>query len=286
MLEVIQDTLLDTIKLLPFLFVAFLIIEFIEHKLSNKQENIISKSGKLGPIVGALLGAFPQCGFSVLATNLYVTRIISLGSLISIYLSTSDELIPLMISHNAPLMKILSIVSIKVVIGIISGFLIDLFIRKTTKSDFVLCEDEDCDCDHSIIKSSLIHTLKIAFFILIITFLINILFHYVDLSFLESALKNNKILTPFIASLIGLIPNCASSVMISELYLNNLISLGTTLSGLLTGSGVAIMVLVRKNKNISENIFIIGLIYIIGVIWGLLFNFIGVWWKVFLKKKN
>ena len=276
MLEVIQDTLLDTIKLLPFLFVAFLIIEFIEHKLSNKQENIISKSGKLGPIVGALLGAFPQCGFSVLATNLYVTRIISLGSLISIYLSTSDELIPLMISHNAPLMKILSIVSIKVVIGIISGFLIDLFIRKTTKSDFVLCEDEDCDCNHSIIKSSLIHTLKIAFFILIITFLINILFHYVDLSFLESALKNNKILTPFIASLIGLIPNCASSVMISELYLNNLISLGTTLSGLLTGSGVAIMVLVRKNKNISENIFIIGLIYIIGVIWGLLFNFIGV----------
>lgn len=276
MLEVIQDTLLDTIKLLPFLFVAFLIIEFIEHKLSNKQENIISKSGKLGPIVGALLGAVPQCGFSVLAINLYVTRIISLGSLISIYLSTSDELIPLMISHNAPLTKILSIVSIKVVIGIISGFLIDLFIRKTTKSDFVLCEDEDCDCDHSIIKSSLIHTLKIAFFILIITFLINILFHFVDLSFLESALKNNKILTPFIASLIGLIPNCASSVMISELYLNNLISLGTTLSGLLTGSGVAIMVLVRKNKNISENLFIIGLIYIIGVIWGLLFNFIGV----------
>lgn len=276
MLEVIQDTLLDTIKLLPFLFVAFLIIEFIEHKLSNKQENIISKSGKLGPIVGALLGAVPQCGFSVLATNLYVTRIISLGSLISIYLSTSDELIPLMISHNAPLTKILSIVSIKVVIGIISGLLIDLFIRKTTKSDFVLCEDEDCDCDHSIIKSSLIHTLKIAFFILIITFLINILFHFVDLSFLESALKNNKILTPFIASLIGLIPNCASSVMISELYLNNLISLGTTLSGLLTGSGVAIMVLVRKNKNISENLFIIGLIYIIGVIWGLLFNFIGV----------
>lgn len=276
MLEVIQDTLLDTIKLLPFLFVAFLIIEFIEHKLSNKQENIISKSGKLGPIVGALLGAVPQCGFSVLATNLYVTRIISLGSLISIYLSTSDELIPLMISHNAPLTKILSIVSIKVVIGIISGFLIDLFIRKTTKSDFVLCEDEDCDCDHSIIKSSLIHTLKIAFFILIITFLINILFHFVDLSFLESALKNNKILTPFVASLIGLIPNCASSVMISELYLNNLISLGTTLSGLLTGSGVAIMVLVRKNKNISENLFIIGLIYIIGVIWGLLFNFMGV----------
>lgn len=276
MLEVIEDTLLDTIKLLPFLFLAFLIIELIEHKLSEKQEQIVSKSGKFGPIVGALLGAIPQCGFSVLATNLYITRIISLGSLISIYLSTSDELIPLMISHNAPITKILSIVLIKVIIGCISGIVIDFIIRKRKPSNFVLCEDEECDCDHSIIKSSLIHTLKIAFFIFIITFIINTLFHYINLDFLENMLKSNELLTPFIASLIGLIPNCASSVMISELYLNNLISLGTTLSGLLTGSGVAIMVLIRKNKNISENILIISLIYSIGVICGIIFNIIGV----------
>ena len=118
MLDVLKDTILDTIKLLPFLFVAFLIIEFIEHKLNNKQENIVAASGKFGPIIGSLLGAVPQCGFSVLATNLYITRIISLGTLISIYLSTSDELIPIMISHNAPIHKILSIVLIKVIIGI------------------------------------------------------------------------------------------------------------------------------------------------------------------------
>ena len=276
MFDVIVDTLLDTLKLLPFLFVAFLIIEVIEHKLSSKQESIVSKSGKLGPIVGALLGAVPQCGFSVLATNLYVTRIISLGSLISIYLSTSDELIPLMISHNAPISKILSIVLIKIVIGMLAGFIIDLFIRKNKKSDFELCDEDKCDCCHSIFKSSVTHTLKIAFFILIITFLINILFEYVNLDFISETLKKNKLLTPFIASLVGLIPNCASSVMISELYLNNLITLGTTLAGLLTGSGVAIMVLIKKNKNTKENILIISLIYFIGALCGIIFNLIGV----------
>lgn len=276
MFDVIVDTILDTLKLLPFLFVAFLIIEVIEHKLSSKQESIVSKSGKLGPIVGALLGAVPQCGFSVLATNLYVTRIISLGSLISIYLSTSDELIPLMISHNAPISKILSIVLIKIVIGMLAGFIIDLFIRKNKKSDFELCDEDKCDCCHSIFKSSITHTLKIAFFILIITFLINVLFEYVNLDFISETLKKNKLLTPFIASLVGLIPNCASSVMISELYLNNLITLGTTLAGLLTGSGVAIMVLIKKNKNTKENILIISLIYFIGALCGIIFNLIGV----------
>lgn len=276
MFDVIVDTLLDTLKLLPFLFVAFLIIEVIEHKLSSKQGSIVSKSGKLGPIVGALLGAVPQCGFSVLATNLYVTRIISLGSLVSIYLSTSDELIPLMISHNAPISKILSIVLIKIVIGMLAGFIIDLFIRKNKKSDFELCDEDKCDCCHSIFKSSLTHTLKIAFFILIITFLINVLFEYVNLDFISETLKKNKLLTPFISSLVGLIPNCASSVMISELYLNNLITLGTTLAGLLTGSGVAIMVLIKKNKNTKENILIISLIYFIGALCGIIFNLIGV----------
>ena len=276
MLDVLKDTILDTIKLLPFLFVAFLIIEFIEHKLNNKQENIVAASGKFGPIIGSLLGAVPQCGFSVLATNLYITKIISLGTLISIYLSTSDELIPIMISHNAPIHKILSIVLIKVIIGMIFGILIDLFIKKEKKSNFVLCEDEECDCEHSIIKSVIIHTFKISFFIFLITFAINALFEYVNLDFISAYLKGNKILTPFISSLVGLIPNCASSVMISELYLNNLITLGTTLSGLLTGSGVAIMVLIHKNKNKKENLFILSLIYFIGVACGIVFNLLGV----------
>ena len=128
--EIILDTILDSIKILPFLFIAFLIIELFEHKLSKKTENTIKKAGKLGPLVGGILGAIPQCGFSVLATNLYITRIISLGTLISIYLSTSDEMLPILIAQNAPIKDILLLISIKIVIGFISGFIIDLLIKK------------------------------------------------------------------------------------------------------------------------------------------------------------
>lgn len=276
MLDIIIDTLIDALKLIPFLFAAFLIIELIEHKLGEKQQKIIAKSGKFGPIIGALLGAFPQCGFSVLATNLYVTRIISLGTLISIYLSTSDELLPIMISSHAPFEKIISILLIKVILGMFFGFIIDLIITKKNTINYEICNEEECHCNHSLIVSSLIHTIKITLFILIVSFLINCLFHYTNLNHISSWLIGNKILTPFLSSIIGLIPNCASSVMISELYINNIISLGTTLSGLLTGSGVAIMVLFNKNSNIKENIFIISLLYIIGVSCGIIFNLIGV----------
>ena len=130
MQEIILDTIFDCLKILPFLFIAFLIIEFFEHKLSNKTAKTIKKAGKFGPLIGSLLGALPQCGFSVLATNLYITRIISLGTLIAIYLSTSDEMLPILIAEKAPLNSILLLVSIKIIIGFICGFIIDLIIRK------------------------------------------------------------------------------------------------------------------------------------------------------------
>ena len=139
--EIILDTILDSVKILSFLFIAFLIIELFEHKLSKKTENTIKKAGKLGPLVGGILGAIPQCGFSVLATNLYITRIISLGTLISIYLSTSDEMLPILIAQNAPIKDILLLISIKIVIGFISGFIIDLLIKKEKpKKHFDICE--------------------------------------------------------------------------------------------------------------------------------------------------
>ena len=125
MIDIIKDTLIDGLKLIPFLFIAFLIIEFIEHKLDNKSKTIISKSGKVGPLVGGILGLFPQCGFSVMATNLYITRIITLGTLISIYLSTSDEMLPLLISHNTDISIIIKILAIKLLVGVICGFIID-----------------------------------------------------------------------------------------------------------------------------------------------------------------
>ena len=270
MKDVILDTIVDGIKLLPFLFIAFLIIELIEHKLSRKSKQTIEKSGKFGPIIGSILGIFPQCGFSVVATNLYVTRIISLGTLIAVYLSTSDEMLPILIAEHASINIILQILLIKLIIGIIFGFVIDLVIKKKDKVNYHICEHDHCDCEHSLIKSSLKHTLKTFIFIFIITFILNTAFYYIGENTLKNLFTQNSWFTPFITSLIGLIPNCAASVVITELYINDILTLGPTIAGLLTGSGVALLVLFKANKNIKENLQIISLLYLIGAIVGLI----------------
>lgn len=279
MKEIILDTLLDTIKLIPFLLIAFLLIEIMEHKLSNKSKIIITKSKKYGPVLGSLLGALPQCGFSVMATNLYVTRIISLGTLIAIYLSTSDEMLPILISEKAPANLIFKIILIKVLLGIIYGILIDILFTKVLKTkekeNYEICDKDDCHCEDHIFLSSIKHTIKIALFILITTFVLNTLFHYVGEDFLSKLLLKNNIFGPFITCLIGLIPNCGASVILTELYLNNAISLPSLLGGLLSSSGTALLVLFKSNKNIKENFFILSILYIIGVFTGIIFELIN-----------
>ena len=274
--DVIIDTLVDSAKLIPFLFLAFLLIEFIEHKMSKKMEKSLKKSGKFGPIIGGLLGAIPQCGFSVLASNLYVTRIITLGTLIAVYLSTSDEMLPILLSSGVAISKVLIIVLIKVVIGMICGIIIDLFVRKQEKLDYHICDDEHCDCEESILKSAIIHTLKTLLFIAIITFALNLLFAVVSEERIAKLFLKGNIFAPFISSLIGLIPNCGASIMITELYLKNVISFGTCIGGLLTGSGLAILVLFKTNKNIKENIKILLIVYFIGAIVGTIINILGI----------
>lgn len=276
MKEIIIDTLVDSLKLLPFLFVAFFIIELIEHKLDKKTKNLIAKNTKFGPTIGALLGLVPQCGFSVMATNLYVTRIISLGTLIAIYLSTSDEMIPILLADGSSFKTIALILSIKFIVGMLSGYLIDLFLRKQKKpkEDYEICENENCHCEKSLLVSSLIHTFKILVFLIIITFILNVLFEYVGNNVLTSIFMKNSIFGPFLTSLIGLIPNCGSSIIISKLYLEGMISLGATISGLLTGSGVALLVLFRTNKNLKENFLILMLVYLIGALAGIIISLI------------
>ena len=276
MLDVLLDTLLDVLKLIPFLFFAFLIIELIEHKFSKKTTDVIKKSGKFGPFFGSLLGLLPQCGFSVLATNLYITRILSLGTLVAIYLSTSDEMLPILISERAPFKSIAIILVIKFIVGIIVGFLIDLLYHPQKEEHIHdLCEHDHCHCkEEGILKSSIIHTLKTVLFIAIITLILNTVMHYVGEDYLRDLLSKNTFLTPFISSLIGLIPNCGASIVITELYLNNVINLGTTIAGLLTGSGVAILVLFKGNKSLKENLSIMGIIYSVGVVVGLIIELI------------
>lgn len=278
MLEVILDTLLDGIKLIPFLFIAFLLIELLEHKFTNKSKQVIIKSGKLGPFLGSVLGLFPQCGFSVMATNLYTTRIITLGTLISIYLTTSDEMLPILISNKTRISVILTLLLIKFIVGMIWGFIIDLIIRKTNKVrkiNYEICDEEHCRCHKDgLIKATVKHTLNTIIFVIIISFIINMLMGLAGENNLSKTFLKNNIFGPFISSIIGLIPNCGASVMITELYLNDVISLGSTISGLLTGSGVAILVLFKENRNLKENLIILGLLYGIGVISGVIIEII------------
>ena len=276
MLDIIMDTIKDGLRILPFLWIAFLLIELFEHKFSRKSKRLIEKSGKFGPLLGGILGCFPQCGFSVMATNLYVTRIISMGTLISVYLSTSDEMLPIMISRGGDAEELFLILGIKVMIGVISGFLIDFIISKKNEVSIKdLCVEEECHCDKGILISSFRHTFKSLFFIVIVSFALNIVMFYGGEGVLSSILGGSSMVAPFIASLIGLVPNCSASVVITELYLNDVLSISSLISGLLTGSGVALLVLFRSNKNLRENVRILLLVYLIGVLSGLMIELVS-----------
>lgn len=278
MKDIIIDTLVDALKILPFLFITFLLLELLEHKLNNKTKNVISKSGKVGPIIGSLLGVIPQCGFSVVATNLYITRVISLGTLFSIYLSTSDEMLPIMLSQNVNFKTILIVILIKVVTGMLFGFVIDLVIRKNNKNkyDYHICEEEHCHCDHGIVKSSLKHTFNIIIFIIGVSFILNVIFLYCGNDLISKIFMKDTLFGPFLGSLVGLIPNCGASVILTEMFLKGVINLGTCMAGLLTGSGVALLVLFKSNKNIKENLCICLTLYLIGVLVGIFIEFVGI----------
>ena len=283
MLEVIKETLIDSIKLLPFLFITYLIMEYIEHKISHKTKETIEKSGKFGPLIGSLLGILPQCGFSVAATNFYSARVITLGTLISIYLTTSDEMLPILLSEAVSIDVILKILGIKLIVGIIAGFIIDLVIRlisnkkEENEEDKIedICKHEHCHCEEGILKSSLKHTLNIFAFIIIITFIINMVIFFIGEDNLALFVSNNPIIAPILTGIIGLIPNCASSVILTQLYLENVISVSAMLTGLFVGTGVGLAVLFKTNKNIKENIKIVILLYCVGVISGILLQLIG-----------
>lgn len=279
LIHTLIHSFVDNIKLLPFLFFAFLIIELIEHKFNKKTIKIIKKSGKFGPVIGSILGIIPQCGFSVLATNFYITRVISIGTLLSIYLSTSDEMLPIMISSGVPFKTVFGMVLIKVIAGMFFGFLIDFLIRKREagkKYDYHMCEEEHCDCEDSLLKSSLKHTFNTLIFIIIISFILNLLYEFVGNELVNKIFMKNNLFGPFIGSLIGLIPNCGSSVALTELFINGAINFGTCISGLLTGSGVSILVLFKRNKNLKENLFILSILYFIGVFVGIFIELLGI----------
>lgn len=287
MIEVIEDTLIDALKLVPFLFLTYLLMEYLEHKTGDKTKEVIKKSGKLGPLFGAILGIVPQCGFSAAAASLYAGRVITMGTLIAVFLSTSDEMLPILISEAAPISLIVQVLLIKLVIGAIAGFIIDavrgLIIKRKKVSNKEeeaeeaighMCEHDHCDCEHGIIKSSIKHTLNILIFIIIITFILNTIVHFIGEENISNAIASVPFVGILVSALFGFIPNCAGSVIITELYLSNLISLGSMMAGLLVGSGIGILVLFKLNKHMKQNFTIAGLLYLIGILSGLIIDLI------------
>lgn len=281
MWDAILDSLIDTVKLIPFLLITYIIMEFIEHKTSHKTKDAIKKSGHFGPLIGGILGVVPQCGFSAAASSLYSARIITLGTLIAVFLSTSDEMLPILISEAVDVRIILSILGIKLVIAVVVGFIIDLFFRKNfeTSEDEPeikdLCEHEHCHCEHGIFKSALKHTINITLYIFIISLILNIIIYFIGEDNLAHILNSTPVIGPIIASLVGLIPNCASSVIITQLYLSNVLNFATMIAGLLVNTGVGLLILFRTNKDLKENIKITVLLFAIGVIFGIIFDLIG-----------
>lgn len=275
-LDILTETLLDTIKLLPFLFITYLIMEYIEHKTSEKVKTTIKKSGKFGPLLGAIAGIFPQCGFSVSATNLYAARVITLGTLMAVYLTTSDEMLPILLSESVPITIILTILGIKLVIGIIAGLLIDTVIKFRKKENVEeqkieeLCEHEHCHCEEGVIRSAIKHTINIIIFIFIISLIIHIVIHSIGEQAIANLVSQNIVLGPIVAGIIGLIPNCASSVILTQLFIENVITMPVLIAGVSVNAGVGLLVLFKTNKNLKENLAILGMLYAIGVLSGMI----------------
>ncbi len=294
MLYVLEDTIIDTIKLVPFLFLTYLAMEYLEHKASGKMENAVRKAGRGGPFWGSLAGVVPQCGFSAAASGLYAGRVISLGSLLAIYLSTSDEMLPILLSEQADWKLIAGILLWKIAIGMTAGFAADFVLRirkdhgglfgrernprQESPADQAhhcshihdLCEKEHCQCEKGILRSAVTHTLQITLFVLLITFVLNLVLHLGGEEVLADLLLNRPVAGPLIAGAVGLIPNCVGSIVVTQLYLEGAMGFGTMMAGLLTSTGVGVLILCRVNHNCRENAMIIGLVYGIGVVMGIL----------------
>ena len=278
--EVLLHGFIDTLKLVLFLFLTYLFMEFIEHKASDKVKGMMTKAGCLGPAVGGVFGAVPQCGFSAAAANLYTGRVITLGTLIAVFLSTSDEMLPILVAGNMDIGKVMLILLYKCCVGIAVGFGIDLAMRmmKLGREEInidEICDNDDCHCENGIVRSALHHTVSVSLFIFAVTVVVNALVFFVGDEALASSLFSLPVISHILAALVGLIPNCASSVALTQFAMSGVISTGSMMSGLFAGAGVGILVLLKMNKRPKENAIILSMLVISGVVFGLLADLIG-----------
>lgn len=308
-IHVLEHSIGDTLYLIPFLFVTYLLMEWLEHKTGGRTETAIRRAGAAGPVAGAFLGVVPQCGFSAVAATLWAGRVITLGTMFAVFLSTSDEMLPIFIAEHVPLDVILKIVGAKVVIGMVMGFIVDAVVRIARRESkklriHELCEQDRCGCngdcvvceespelaydyehdqhhdhDHehgSIVRSALRHTLQVTLFIFVITVVLNGVLEVVGEEVLADFLGSNPVLSVFGSALVGLVPNCAASIVVAQLYVEGVLNSGAMLAGLLVSAGVGLLVLVRTNRRVRENLIVIVSLYGMGVFWGIVVNALGI----------
>ena len=283
----VLHTLEDTAKVVPFLFLTYLLMEFLEHKAGGAPERWLRGSGKVGPLVGGALGVLPQCGFSAAATGFYTGRMITTGTLIAVYLSTSDEMLPILISSGAPIPTILKLLATKLVIGVGAGFAIDGITRLIRKGKpdeqepgiEELCERENCDCGDRFVLSALKHTVYITVFLLIFTFVLNLGIELIGEENIKSLVLDRPVLGSVLAALVGLIPNCASSVALTSLFVDGVLSSGALLSGLMVNAGIGLAILFRNNRPLKDSLRVVGILFGISVLCGVLIDVtpLGAW---------
>ena len=284
--QALEHTVEDSLFVIVAMFLTYLAMEYLEHRTGDRVQQLVQRAGRLGPVIGAVAGVVPQCGFSAAASNLYAGRVITMGTLIAIYLSTSDEMLPVMIASQAPAETILGILLVKLLVGMAAGFVIDLMWTgkyganqkhgqmEEHASIHEMCEQEHCDCEKGIFSSAVKHTVKVSVFLLLISFALNLVLELMGEDVLAGLLLDRPIVGPLVAGVVGFIPNCAASVVITELYLEGLISVGSMLAGLLVGAGVGLLVLFRVNRHRLENFKIAGILYLIGVLTGMVAEFL------------
>ena len=279
--EVILESVLHSLKILPFLFVAFLVIEFLEHQAQDKIKHLFTRAGAFGPMVATVLGCVPQCGFSVMSANLYSSGIITLGSLIAVFLATSDEAIILLAAAQNGSFEICKLLVTKIIIALFFGYLIYFIEKKGHKHhhhhhSHDLCEQDHCGCeeDGKILRPALIHTVKVFGFLLLFTVIIDLFVAFIGTDALSHLLLSDSIFQPFLSAIIGFIPNCASSVLLTQLYIEGTLTFGSLIAGLCTNAGAGLLVLFRNKAKFKENLKVLVILYACSVIPGIILHII------------
>lgn len=281
--DIFMDAGADVLKMLPFLFAAYLLIEALEHYSTEFTEKLLKKMGNAGPLFGAAAGCVPQCGFSVMAANLYAGGVISPGTLLSVFIATSDEAVLIMLGNPGSARKIAALLAVKLLAAVAAGYGTDLFAARFLKlgsgaagknGDFCArcgCHEEGA----GILLPALRHTARIFFYLFFFTAALNFCIQVIGTERLSAYFLGNLWFQPVAAALIGLIPNCAASVMLAQLYLNGAISFASVTAGLCTGAGAGLVVLFKMNRSRRENFQILGLLYGTGVLAGVLLGLAG-----------